>query len=57
MMDKWSGSVIEDAGEFASFRLKHTMADHLFTLRVTMVKTRLQGKILYCCFVDFIKKN
>ena len=39
----------------ARFRPKHSNIDHLGTLRVIMEESRLQGKTLYCCFVDFKK--
>ena len=39
----------------AGFRPKHSTVDHLVTLRVIMEESRLQGKTLYCCFVDFKK--
>ena len=31
------------------------MVDHLAILRVSMEESQLQGKTLYCCFVDFKK--
>ncbi|MCO5551454.1 hypothetical protein L7F22_004957 [Adiantum nelumboides] len=34
---------------------KHSTVDHLVTLRILMEETRLKGKTLYCCFVDFKK--
>ncbi|MCO5579440.1 hypothetical protein L7F22_033295 [Adiantum nelumboides] len=39
----------------ARFRPKHSTVDHLVTLRILMEETRLKGKTLYCCFVDFKK--
>ena len=37
------------------FRPKHSILDHLVRLSVIMEESRLQGKTLYCCFVDFKK--
>ena len=37
------------------FRQAHSTIDHLVTLRVLMEESRLVGKGLYCCFVDFKK--
>lgn len=39
----------------AGFRKGHSTIDHLVTLRVLMEMSRLKGKKLYCCFVDFKK--
>ena len=39
----------------AGFRKHHNTIDHLVTLRVLMEESRLKGKKLYCCFVDFKK--
>ena len=39
----------------AGFRKHHSTIDHLVTLRVLMEMSRLKGKKLYCCFVDFKK--
>ena len=39
----------------ARFRPEHSTMDHLVTLRVIMEESRLQGKTLYFCFVDFQK--
>ena len=39
----------------AGFRKHHSTIDHLVTLRVLMEESRLRGKGLYCCFVDFKK--
>ena len=39
----------------AGFRCKHSTIDHLMSLRVLMEESRLKGKTLYCCFVDFTK--
>lgn len=66
-MSKLLGSVLEQAisswaetngkraiGQ-AGFRPKHSTIDHLISLRVLMEESRLKGKTLYCCFVDFTK--
>ena len=39
----------------ASFRPEHSTIDHLISLRVLMEESRLKGKNLHCCFVDFTK--
>ena len=46
--DKWA------CGQ-AGFCQAHSTIDHLVTLRVLMEESRLMGKGLYCCFVDFKK--
>lgn len=39
----------------AGFRPKHSTIDHLVSIRVLMEESRLKGKPLFCCFVDFKK--
>jgi hypothetical protein len=51
----WAESQNKRALGQAGFRPKHSTVDHLVTLRVIMKESRLQGKTLYCCFVDFKK--
>ena len=51
----WSESTSKKAVGQVGFRPKHSIVDHLVTLRVIMQESRLQGKTLYCCFVDFKK--
>ena len=66
-MSKLLGSILEQAistwaktndkrakGQ-AGFRPKHSTIDHLISLRVLMAESRLKGKNLHCCFVDFTK--
>ena len=65
IMTKLFGSVMEEkisawaeanekrALEQAGFCKVHSTIDHLITLRVLMEESRLKGKSLYCCFVDF----
>lgn len=66
-MSKLLGSILEQAisvwaetngkrakGQ-AGFRPKHSTIDHLISLRVLMEESRLKGKTLHCCFVDFTK--
>ncbi|MCO5612696.1 hypothetical protein L7F22_066965 [Adiantum nelumboides] len=66
-MSKLLGSILEQAisswaktndkrakGQ-ASFKPKHSTIDHLISLRVLMEESRLKGKNLHCCFVDFTK--
>lgn len=66
-MSKLLGSILEQsigtwaetngkrAKEQAGFRPKHSTIDHLVSLRVLMEESRLKGKTLYCCFIDFTK--
>ena len=51
----WVESTIKRVLGQAGFRPKHSTVDHLFILRVIMEESRLQGKTLCCCFVDFKK--
>ena len=51
----WAESTSKRALGQAGFRPKHSIADHVVTLRVIMEESPLQGKTLYCCFVYFKK--
>ena len=51
----WVESKNKQALGPTGFRRKHSMVHHLVTLRVILEESRLQGKTLYCCFVDLKK--
>ena len=51
----WTESTNKRTLGQAGFRPKHATVDHLVTLRVIKEESRLQGKTLYCGFVDFKK--
>ena len=51
----WAENNDKRARGQAGFRPKHSTIDHLITLRVLMEESRLKGKTLFCCFVDFTK--
>ena len=54
-LSTWAESNNKRAHGQAGFRKSHSTIDHLVTLRVLMEESRLAGKGLYCCFVDFKK--
>lgn len=54
-ISSWAETNDKRAREQAGFRPKHSTIDHLVSLRVLMEESRLKGKTLYCCFVDFTK--
>ena len=51
----WAETNDKRAKGQAGFRPKHSTIDHLISLRVLMEESRLKGKNLHCCFVDFTK--
>ena len=51
----WVESTSKRALGQVGFRPKHSIVDHLVTLRVIMEESWLQGKTIYCCFVNFKK--
>ena len=56
-MSTWVESTSKRELGQAGFRPKHSIVDHLATLRVIVEESRLQGKTLYCCFVDTIPRS
>ena len=54
-LSSWAELNNKRARRQAGFRQAHSTIDHLVTLRVLMEESRLAGKGLYCCFVDFKK--
>jgi len=54
-LSKWAEDNGKRAKRQAGFLQHHSTIDHLVTLCVLMEESRLKGKQLYCCFVDFKK--
>ncbi|MCO5565063.1 hypothetical protein L7F22_018734 [Adiantum nelumboides] len=54
-ISKWAEENGKRTHGQAGFRKDHSTINHLVTLRVLMEESRLKGKGLYCCFVDFKK--
>ena len=54
-LSSWAEDNDKRAHGQAGFWKAHSTVDHLVTLRVLMEESRLAGKGLYCCFVDFKK--
>ena len=55
LISSWAEANNKRAIEQEGFRPKHSTIDHLMSLRVLMEESRLKGKHLHCCFVDFTK--
>ena len=54
-ISSWAETNNKRAKGQVGFRPKHSTIDHLISLRVLMEESRLKGKNLHCCFVDFTK--